>query len=395
MPEDKRQTVRRVRPIGARHRTRVRWCGRGSFTRILVAAWAALALLAPAAGICAPDFVGAWKAYQAAVARKAPAEELLPLAQAVYDALPARPADAKQQRLKAAAAFNLGAALRDLGESDKAYERFRESLDLFEAALGKDAPELVDPLWELARLERWLGDGPRASARLVDRIDGILASLGEDGFGLRFALHLEWAFQFTSDNEAAPARKHIDWLERHADRAGDRRAVVEGDIALLRGKLAFGRRSYADAIPFFLQARERYLAVLPPADPRVMGADELLVVTYEELGRSDEATPYCLEIGRHRPIQPGRPFIPLYRPPSEVPDRALRAGVSGVVELELTVTATGRPADIRVVRAEPSGYFEEAAIAAVKRFRYAPRFAGGEPVDTPYVRYTLTFSVAK
>ncbi|GIX18198.1 MAG: hypothetical protein KatS3mg119_2384 [Rhodothalassiaceae bacterium] len=138
MPEDKRQTVRRVRPIGARHRTRVRWCGRGSFTRILVAAWAALALLAPAAGVCAPDFAGAWKAYQAAVARKAPAEELLPLAQAVYDALPARPADAKQQRLKAAAAFNLGAALRDVHEELKARELLQRKRRTFRECFGTE-----------------------------------------------------------------------------------------------------------------------------------------------------------------------------------------------------------------------------------------------------------------
>ena len=63
------------------------------------------------------------------------------------------------------------------------------------------------------------------------------------------------------------------------------------------------------------------------------------------------------------------------------PQRALAQLVSGWVDLEFTVATDGSVQDIVVVAAEPAGTFDAAAIAAVRRWRYAPVVLNGAPVE--------------
>ncbi|HUQ52459.1 MAG TPA: energy transducer TonB, partial [Gammaproteobacteria bacterium] len=51
---------------------------------------------------------------------------------------------------------------------------------------------------------------------------------------------------------------------------------------------------------------------------------------------------------------------------------AARDGVEGWVDVEFIVDETGRPRDFEVVAAEPQGQFEEAALAALAKYRYEP-----------------------
>jgi protein TonB len=68
------------------------------------------------------------------------------------------------------------------------------------------------------------------------------------------------------------------------------------------------------------------------------------------------------EIVAH-PIEQPRPIYPL---------RALEREKEGVVRLRVTIAPDGHVADAVVVYANPPGWFETAAIAAVKRWRYQP-----------------------
>ena len=353
----------------------------------------AIPVLEAAPAASAQDFATAWKAYRAAVRRKAPASELLPLAQAVYDALPADPQDPKMQKRKAAAAFNLGAALRDVGRPEQAYRRFKESLSRFEKALGKNALALVDPLWELARLDLEEKDRAVGTQKRVDRIDAILAGGKEETIALRVALHDEWATSFARYGYLERALAHVSWLEENAFRLGEQAPVLLGKAAFLRGKVAAARGEYRRAVKYYKQARDQYLTRIPAHDRRVLIVDQFLVVALERMGRTKEATPFCQEIGRYRPSDPNGDYMPLYRVMPDYPEKAINARVSGTVLISLTVTADGRTKDIRVVKAQPAGYFEDAALAAARQFRYAPRFKDGHPVDTPDVRYLFKFTL--
>lgn len=66
---------------------------------------------------------------------------------------------------------------------------------------------------------------------------------------------------------------------------------------------------------------------------------------------------------------------------------ALRNGVAGKVELEFQVDGDGRVRDIHVLAAQPAGTFEQAAIAALRQWRFAASAAGA--------RYTRGFAFTR
>ena len=74
------------------------------------------------------------------------------------------------------------------------------------------------------------------------------------------------------------------------------------------------------------------------------------------------------------------------------PDVARRAGHEGHVTIEFTVDVDGKPVDIQVVKPIGSG-FDEAAIEAVKKWRFAPAKRGGEHVPMR-VRLPIRFTFA-
>ena len=55
---------------------------------------------------------------------------------------------------------------------------------------------------------------------------------------------------------------------------------------------------------------------------------------------------------------------------------------SGTVVLRLLISDTGHVDDVAVVRAEPLGVFEQAAIEAFSKARFSPGMAGGMPVKS-------------
>jgi TonB family protein len=60
------------------------------------------------------------------------------------------------------------------------------------------------------------------------------------------------------------------------------------------------------------------------------------------------------------------------RPPIEYPAAAYDAGVEGYVRLRVVIAPDGAVTDATVIKADPPGWFEEAAVNGVKRWRYLP-----------------------
>lgn len=83
-------------------------------------------------------------------------------------------------------------------------------------------------------------------------------------------------------------------------------------------------------------------------------------------------------------------LTPLVRLTPRYPRSAARDGVEGEVRLEVTVRPDGTVREVRVLEAEPRGYFEAAAVAAARRGRFKPRTVDGEPVESTG-QYTMVF----
>jgi protein TonB len=74
------------------------------------------------------------------------------------------------------------------------------------------------------------------------------------------------------------------------------------------------------------------------------------------------------------------------------PEQARRLRRTGVVTLRFLVDAEGRVRQPKVVEAAPAGLFEDSALAAVRRWRFAPAMRQGRPVAVWLilpVRFTL------
>jgi protein TonB len=66
----------------------------------------------------------------------------------------------------------------------------------------------------------------------------------------------------------------------------------------------------------------------------------------------------------------------------EFPESARRKGITGWVEVVFTVTPKGTVADAEVRSSSPEEVFDDAAVKAVKQWRFEPATKDGQAVST-------------
>jgi TonB family protein len=91
-------------------------------------------------------------------------------------------------------------------------------------------------------------------------------------------------------------------------------------------------------------------------------------------------------------VAPGdalRPPIALYGVRPEYPRRARKNRQRGVVEISFTVTRSGLPADLEILR-HAARDLDESAMRALRRFRFQPATMAGEPVPA-HVTIDVTY----
>ncbi|MGK0441291.1 MAG: protein TonB [Pseudohongiellaceae bacterium] len=75
------------------------------------------------------------------------------------------------------------------------------------------------------------------------------------------------------------------------------------------------------------------------------------------------------------------------------PARARSKGIEGYVDLVFDLTATGQTLNIRILKSEPSGYFENTSIRALKKWKYQPAMEEGKAIAmfnmTTRINYNL------
>ena len=80
-------------------------------------------------------------------------------------------------------------------------------------------------------------------------------------------------------------------------------------------------------------------------------------------------------------------------PRPEFPERARAQNIEGYAIVSFTVTAAGTIREAQIVEAQPSGWFERAAVSAANRLRYQPKLVEGEPVEAPGMMYKFVFDL--
>jgi TonB family protein len=84
----------------------------------------------------------------------------------------------------------------------------------------------------------------------------------------------------------------------------------------------------------------------------------------------------------------------LRAPSPQYPATAQAQRIAGSVTLEFTVDSSGETRDVHVIEASPPGVFDEAAVNAVKHWRYAPLLVDGAAVEVP-VKTRIRFELPK
>lgn len=90
------------------------------------------------------------------------------------------------------------------------------------------------------------------------------------------------------------------------------------------------------------------------------------------------------------PLETG--VIPFVRVSPRYPRRALRSRTEGVVMIEFTISPDGSVTDPLIVKSEPQEVFDRAALRALKKWKFKPKFRNGKPVQRR-ARQTFTFSL--
>jgi protein TonB len=84
----------------------------------------------------------------------------------------------------------------------------------------------------------------------------------------------------------------------------------------------------------------------------------------------------------------------IHRVAPDYPSAAKRDGIAGSVDLEVTISSSGVVEDVSVVSATPLDMFEKSAVAAVRKWKYDPRFVDGLPTEAR-VKVHLDFGPGK
>lgn len=77
---------------------------------------------------------------------------------------------------------------------------------------------------------------------------------------------------------------------------------------------------------------------------------------------------------------PERAAVPVRSPPPSYPRSALRRGEAGEVLVRVRVGANGRPEHVEVARSSSHSSLDQAAVNAVRRWRFEPATRQGQPV---------------
>ena len=111
-----------------------------------------------------------------------------------------------------------------------------------------------------------------------------------------------------------------------------------------------------------------------------LSAHSKLIELYEQQGKSEHATKHCIAIAKMVPWKESQEQKPLYRVNPKYPANKISQSRDGSVQMEFEVDTAGFVKDIRVLDSFGGITFEKEAMAAVKKWRYAPKFENGKPV---------------
>jgi TonB family protein len=134
-------------------------------------------------------------------------------------------------------------------------------------------------------------------------------------------------------------------------------------------------------------AREAYVALVDRLEQQADPAQNAILEAayaqlehfYAEAGDVEAAT----DIRKRRARQPrsdSEQLVPIMRTMPAYPRDALQRSIQGVVDMHLEIRPDGTVAEAKVIRSEPPGVFDKAALTAIRKWKFQPKIVDGKPV---------------
>jgi TonB family protein len=285
-------------------------------------------------------------------------------------------------------ATNYAALLNDAGELSKAKKTLKGKLEILEKRHGAQSWELVPMLVELGRAnlkpktQQVALDYFERASDLAEGHDNPLF-VGQQNFDIASALMKGGNYQ---RSEPFMARAHQVYVQR-LQPTDMRLGLTSYQMAIW----AVSRRHYDEAAKFLNGSLAAFKMDDGPMGDLERTVRYRLVETYELMGMSEAATEHCIAVGAHQ--EWSLPPSPLFGVQANYPVQAAESKLSGEVSLVFAVDANGFVTDAAVAKSSDP-VFDDAALEMIQKYRFAPRFEGGEPVATPGVRFTASFDLA-
>lgn len=90
---------------------------------------------------------------------------------------------------------------------------------------------------------------------------------------------------------------------------------------------------------------------------------------------------------------PEQDASPVVRMEPKYPMEAARNGLEGWVELSFSIDTTGQVTDVKVIQSEPRRVFDQAAMQALKRWKYRPKVIDGQAIVQSGLAVRLDFNL--
>lgn len=343
-------------------------------------------------------FNAAWQAYEEATAtddselKVETAARVLDLGKHIFT-------DADEQLT--VITHNYGVALSDGGNRKDAVPSLKEALRLGKTVYGESGAGLIPILADLA-------DAEAASFKPGVQVGNYKRALkiAEANFGKQSIEYADLAFRASRNvylmSSSLNARRYMKEARDIYATLPEPATLNVGMSDFYLGKMEYTERDFRGSSKYLESA---LLGFEGPGEARQalrLMTRALLVQTYEHRGLTDQATEHCVAIGRENQFSPNQDYEPLFRVAPRYPASMLRAGRSGQVDFEFTIDEDGFVREPTIVARQINGRestrandFDKAAIVAVKRFRYAPKFEDGVAVAVAGVSTRISFRIEK
>jgi len=286
--------------------------------------------------------------------------------------------------------FNLAAIYNDTNKRDQAQKLLEPLIDIYKKELGKYNIELVDLYFAYAKSLSYKKSD--LSERYYKKALTVIDKQPEEDDILKAVLTLETGVKLLSVG-SRKSKIILDaqaYLIEHFP-SNDKRVVKANFYA---GKYYLARNKYEKAIENFESNLAVFDALEGPTHPLELSTHAFLINALEKDGKSDEATQHCIAIGQMQPWDENQEQIPLYRANPKYPMKMVRKRRSGSVKIEFTVSDFGFVTDAKVLNTDESKGFHKEALAALEKWRYAPKFENGKVVEAR-TTVQLDFKIAR